>query len=132
MVSRDSDGKRFISLRPDLTLHVAENEQWIIDTKWKLPGRFAKESDVYQMNAYSTSIHDVKKVVLLYPKVSKTDHLAGYYTLLSNTGSPRPLEIRMVDLLHCLNWNSFLKEFKSKFDVTDKDAFDNAPAGVSK
>ena len=103
------------SLRPDLTLRISENEQWIIDTKWKLPGRFAKESDVYQMNAYSTGIPDVKKVVLLYPKVSKIDYLSGYYTLLSYSDSPRLLEIRMLDLLHCLNWNDFLKEFKGLF-----------------
>lgn len=61
MVSRDSDGKKFISLRPDLTVHVSENKQWIIDTKRKLPGRFAKESDVLQRNTYSMSIRDVKK-----------------------------------------------------------------------
>ena len=125
MVSRNSDGKRFICLRPDLTLNISKNEQWIIDMKWKLPSRFAKESDVYQMNAYSTSIRDVRKVVLLYPKVPRTDHLEGYYTLSSNAGSSRSLEIRMVNLLQCLNWSEFLNEFKALFDVNIRNDSDN-------
>ena len=115
MVSRDSDGKKFVSLRPDLTLKVSDDEQWIIDTKWKMPGRFAKESDVYQMNAYSTGIKNVSKVILLYPRVSRSDHLVGYYTLLSSVGGPRPLEIKLIDLMECLSWNEFLRSFKRKF-----------------
>lgn len=115
MVARNSDGKKFVSLRPDLTLKISDQEQWIIDTKWKIPGRFAKESDVYQMNAYSTGIKNVSKVILLYPRVSRLDHLVGYYTLLSSVGGPRPLEIKLIDLMECLSWNSFIKTFKQKF-----------------
>lgn len=113
MVERVSDGKRFIRLRPDLTLKITNDEQWIIDTKWKLPGRFAKESDVYQMNAYSAGIRNVSKVILLYPRVSKSDHLVGYYQLLSSVGDPRPLEIKLIDLMECLSWTDFLKSFKA-------------------
>jgi len=112
MVERVSDGKRFVRLRPDLTLKLSSDEQWIIDTKWKLPGRFAKESDIYQMNAYSAGIKNVSKVILIYPRVSKTDHLVGYYQLLSSVGDSRPLEIKMIDLMGCLSWSDFLKSFK--------------------
>ncbi len=115
MVVRNADGKKFVNLRPDLTIKVSDKEQWIIDTKWKIPGRFAKESDVYQMNAYSTGIKGVSKVILLYPRVSRSDHLVGYYTLLSSVGGPRPLEIKLIDLMECLSWNDFLKSFKKKF-----------------
>ncbi|MEE1163574.1 MAG: hypothetical protein UHU21_07760 [Lachnospiraceae bacterium] len=101
-------------MKKGLTLKVSDDEQWIIDTKWKLPGRFAKESDVYQMNAYSTGIKNVSKVILLYPRVSRSDHLVGYYTLLSSVGGPRPLEIKLIDLMECLSWNEFLKSFKRK------------------
>jgi 5-methylcytosine-specific restriction endonuclease McrBC regulatory subunit McrC len=70
--------------------------------------------DVYQMNAYSTGIKNVSKVILLYPRVSRSDHLVGYYTLLSSVGGPRPLEIKLIDLMECLSWNEFLKSFKRK------------------
>ncbi|QTE74000.1 hypothetical protein JS518_14070 [Clostridiales bacterium FE2010] len=118
MVSRNSDGKKFINLRPDLTLKISDNEYWIIDTKWKLLGRFAKESDVYQMNAYSTAIKNISKVILLYPRISKADHLIGHYSLNSAFGNPRPLEIELIDLMDCLSWNNFLTQFKQKFITT--------------
>ena len=117
MVVRNSDGKKFISLRPDLTLKISDDEQWIIDTKWKIPGRFAKETDVYQMNAYSTGIKNVSKVILLYPRVFSSDPLLGYYTLLSSVGRPRPLEIKLIDLMECLSWGDFLKSFKQMFVI---------------
>ena len=118
MISRDSDGKKFVSLRPDLTLKISDSEQWIIDTKWKIPYKFARESDVYQMNAYSTSIRNVSKVILLYPRVSSSDRLVGYYTLLSSKGANRPLEIRTIDLMECLDWKKFLDSFRKKFTLT--------------
>lgn len=113
MVSRNRDGKKFIGLRPDLTLRVNETEQWIIDTKWKLPQSFAKESDIYQMNAYSTGIRNVSKVILLYPKYTDKWHLVEYYTLLSNMKTP--LEIRFIELEKCLHWDVFIKDFKEMF-----------------
>lgn len=113
MVSRVSDGKRFVCLRPDLTLKVSDAEQWIIDTKWKMPNRFAKESDIYQMNAYSSAIKDVNKVILLYPRVAKTDKIVGSYSFISATGINKPLEIKVIDLMECLSWSDFLKSFKS-------------------
>ena len=115
MVSRIADGKKYISLRPDLTIKHSASEQWILDTKWKMPGRFAKESDIYQMNAYSSSIRNVSKVVLLYPRVSRTDQMVGEYEFLDSAGSRRPLEIRTIDLLGCLSWGQFLKSFKDTY-----------------
>lgn len=130
MVSRNSDGKKFIGLRPDLSLKINEEEQWIIDTKWKLPKTFAKESDIYQMNAYSTGIRNVSKVVLLYPRYFKQTHLVEYYTLLSAVGSETPLEIRFIDLLKCLQWDQFLKDFKKMFGTSDILQADNVDAVI--
>lgn len=116
LVASNNDNRRYVSLRPDLTLRISDNEQWIIDTKWKMPGRFAKESDVYQMNAYATGIKNVSKVVLLYPRVERSDHLTGDYTLLSHSGVQHNLSIRFVDLMGCLNWSTFLKKFGHIFN----------------
>lgn len=112
LVERKSDGKKLVSLRPDLTYRKDDHVVWIIDTKWKLPGRFAKESDVYQMNAYSSSIPAVEKVILLYPRIAKSEHLVGSYSLLSSREEPRTLEIKLVDLMECLSWSDFLRSFK--------------------
>lgn len=117
LVSRDSDKKKFVTLRPDLTFKAGNSDQWIIDTKWKLPGTFAKESDVYQMNAYSTGIPNVGKVVILYPKSATADSLVGRYTFLSGDGQTRPLEIMVVDLAGCLSWNEFLRNFRQMFGM---------------
>ena len=115
LISRNSDGKRFISLRPDLTIKMLNGKQCIVDTKWKLPGKFVKESDVYQMNAYSTGIKNVEKVILLYPHILRSDNLTGQYTILTNDGYLRLLEIRFIDLIQCLDWKTFLKSFKMQF-----------------
>ncbi len=115
LISRNSDGKKFISLRPDLTIKMLNGKQCIVDTKWKLPRKFVKESDVYQMNAYSTGIKNVEKVILLYPHILKSDNLTGQYTILSNDGYLRLIEIRFIDLIQCLDWKTFLKTFKRQF-----------------
>lgn len=115
MVSRVSDDKKYISLRPDLTIKYSPNEQWILDTKWKMPSRFAKESDIYQMNAYSSAINNVSKVVLLYPRVSQTEQMVGEYVFIDRNGTQRPLEIRTIDLLECLSWSQFLRSFGESF-----------------
>lgn len=119
MISRNSDGRRFVSLRPDLTLKSRDSSKWIIDTKWKIPRSFAKESDVYQMNAYSSGIRNVEKVILLYPKTGSLDRILGYYTLISSAGSGHPLEIKAVDLMKCLEWNEFLKYFKDLINLPE-------------
>ena len=112
MVTRQSDGKRFVSLRPDLTIKHGSDECWIVDTKWKMPNRFAKESDVYQMNAYSSSIPNVSKVVILYPRLNQTESIVGEYIFLDSLGTRRKLDIKTIDLLECLNWNQFIIDFK--------------------
>lgn len=117
LVSRDSDQKKFVNLRPDMTFKVNDSECWIIDTKWKIINKTIKESDAYQMNAYSTGINNVSKVILLYPRVSHNDNLVGYYSFLSGANiSPRRLEVKTIDLAGCLAWNRFLKDFRTMFD----------------
>lgn len=63
----------------------------------------------------SSSIRNVSKVVLLYPRVSRTDQMVGEYEFLDSAGSRRPLEIRTIDLLGCLSWGQFLKSFKDTY-----------------
>ena len=113
-ISRDSDGKKFISLRPDITIKRDDNNFDIVDTKWKIPESFSKGSDVYQMNAYSTSLSSVNSIYLLYPFV-QTKSSIGNYHFVDNNGNNRPLKIRAVDLLKCLKWEDFEKELKFIF-----------------
>lgn len=112
MVYRNSDHQHFISLRPDLTLLVDANTKWIIDTKWKILRSFAKEGDVYQMNAYADAIPYVKKVILLYPKTEGCEHILGRYTMNTSIGESHPLEIKAVDVMQCLEWQGFLHYFQ--------------------
>lgn len=113
VVSRDADAKRFICMRPDLTVKANDGTEIIIDTKWKIPNKFAKESDIYQMNAYSTSSNKVSKVVLLYPHLDSTEKMVGKYTFLLGNGHTRALEIKTIDITKVLTWNDFLKNLRT-------------------
>ena len=113
VVSRDADAKRFICMRPDLTVKANDVTEIIIDTKWKIPNKFAKESDIYQMNAYSTSSNKVSKVVLLYPHLDSTEKMVGNYTFLLGNGHARALEIKTIDITKVLTWNGFLKDLRT-------------------
>ena len=91
-------------------------EEIIVDTKWKVPNKFAKESDIYQMNAYSTSSSQVSKVILLYPRLDCTEKLVGNYTFLIGKNHARTLEIKTIDVTKVSSWNIFLKELKNTFN----------------
>lgn len=110
LLERDSDGKKHIALRPDITIKVDNDSYSVIDTKWKVPKTFSKESDVYQMNSYSTSIDKVREIILLYPLVYNKRMIDDYHFIDSN-GIKRPLKIRTIDLMKCLEWRTFLNEF---------------------
>lgn len=110
LLKRDSDGKKFIALRPDISIKDEKGNYSIVDTKWKIPKSFSKESDVYQMNSYSTSIDKVKEIILLYPLVYNKRMIDDYH-FIDSSGIKRPLKIRTVDLLKCLEWRIFLNEF---------------------
>ena len=107
--------KKYIKLRPDIVLKISDSEALVIDTKWKLPQKFAKESDIYQMNAYSTGLPNISKVYLLFPETANTQRFVGDFEFLSNDGHARKLGIRAVDMSLCLNWNDFLLHLKSLF-----------------
>lgn len=111
LLQRDIDSKKHISLRPDITIKENDGTLIILDTKWKIPQRFAKESDAYQMNAYSTSIPKVKEVVLLYPLVLHSAMIDDYH-FIDSEGKERLLKIRTIDLMKCLEWKSFLTIFR--------------------
>lgn len=112
LLERKSDSKRFIGLRPDITIKKDSGKLDIIDTKWKIPKNFAKEADTYQMNAYSSSINNVERIILLYPFVKKTK-IVDEYSFLDMAGTKRPLCIRTIDLMLVLDWKAFLDEFKN-------------------
>lgn len=106
--------KQYIRLRPDLVLKEG-SLSLVIDTKWKIPTSFSKESDVYQMNAYSTGILNVKKVFLLYPLTPNAAKLQQDYQFLPQADPVRELGIRTVDLSKCLHWREFVEYFKQVF-----------------
>lgn len=114
LLERDSDRKRYVNLRPDITIKNNNGGFDIIDTKWKIPKNFVKESDTYQMNAYSSSIKSVDRVFLLYPYVERND-IVGDYSFIDLSGRKRALKIRTVDLMLVLDWKKFIKEFESIF-----------------
>lgn len=113
VISRNSDAKKFICMRPDLSLKTPDGAEIIIDTKWKIPNRFAKESDIYQMNAYSTSSSKVNKVILLYPHLDSTGKMVGDYTFLLGNEQTRTLEIKTIDITKVLTWNDFLNDLRA-------------------
>ena len=115
-VRKDSNGKKYIALRPDLTLKRNDGSVDIVDTKWKIPANFAKESDVYQMNAYSTGIKNVENIILLYPFVGKIEMIDDYH-FEDKDGRKRALKIRTIDLMKCLDWKAFLKELETILSV---------------
>ena len=112
LLRNSGTGKKFINLRPDITIFDSSTKT-IIDTKWKLPTKFVKESDIYQMNAYATAIPDVDRVFLMYPHTENDIQFVGDFSFVSNTGALCPLLIRTVDLSKCLNWKDFLAHIKS-------------------
>lgn len=115
LLERKSDSKRFIGLRPDIIIKKDSGKLDIIDTKWKIPKNFAKESDTYQMNAYSSGINNVERIILLYPFVTKAE-IVDDYNFLDVNGIKRPLCIRTIDLMLVLDWKCFLDEFKRMLD----------------
>lgn len=110
LLEREFDKKKYIALRPDITIKIDNDSYSIIDTKWKIPKSFSKETDIYQMNAYSTSIDKVKEIILLYPLVYNKRMIDDYH-FIDDKGIKRLLKIRTVDLLQCLEWKTFLKQF---------------------
>lgn len=112
LLQRDSDSKKYIGLRPDIAIKNSRGKLDIIDTKWKIPQNFAKESDTYQMNAYSSSIKNIDRVFLLYPYVRKSN-IVDDYSFVDLSGKNRPLKIRTVDLMKILDWKNFIKEFEA-------------------
>lgn len=112
VISRDTDGKKFICMRPDITVRLGDGTEVIIDTKWKIPNKFAKESDIYQMNAYSSSSKTVRKVILLYPHLDSTGKMTGKYNFLLDNGHSRELEIKTIDLTKVMAWSDFLADLQ--------------------
>ncbi len=113
LVYNPDTNKKYVKLRPDMILHRSDSDALVIDTKWKLPQSFAKESDVHQMNAYSTGLPNVSCVCLLYPETDAIRSFVGDYEFLAFDNSHRKLRIRAVDLRLCLNWNAFLNYLKT-------------------
>lgn len=115
LVKDEKTLRKYIKLRPDIIVHGNEGRDYILDTKWKLPSVFAKESDIYQMNAYSSGIGTATKVFLIYPETSNSQSFTGDYEFISSEGTKRKLGIRAVNLGHCLSWSIFMSEVRLLF-----------------
>lgn len=115
LVRSEQSGRKHIKLRPDIIVRGGDSGDFVIDTKWKLPNGFSKESDIYQMNAYSTGIGSIAKVYLLYPETTSTETFVGDYEFISQDEERRKLGIRSINLSLCTNWNAFLREIKAIF-----------------
>ena len=111
LVENNATKKRYVNLRPDLMLKLESGKSVVIDTKWKIPSSFAKENDVYQMNAYSSSLPQIQKVYLLYPESPYAKSIEGEYSFKDASGDIRALGIRTVNLAGCLNWRQFVDSF---------------------
>lgn len=114
LLARESDGRKYVGLRPDVAIRNAGGGLDLVDAKWKIPKRFAKETDAYQMNAYSSSIRNAGRVFLLYPHVENRD-MVGDYRFVDLGGRNRTLKIRTVNLLDTLDWKKFIGEFEDIF-----------------
>lgn len=116
LVESNTTKKHYINLRPDLMLKLESGKSVVIDTKWKIPTSFAKENDVYQMNAYSSSLPHIQKVYLLYPESPHAKSLEGEYSFRTASGEARELGIRTINLAGCLNWRQFVESFPTIFE----------------
>ncbi|MCH3962463.1 MAG: McrC family protein [Solobacterium sp.] len=115
LIERNFDHKKFIGLRPDIVIKKNSGMLDIIDTKWKIPTNFAKESDAYQMNAYSSGIDNVDRIFLIYPYTQNSD-MINDFSFIDHDDGNRPLLIRTIDLRDVLNWNVFIAKFKLLFN----------------
>ncbi len=97
LISDKTGTKKKVKLQPDILINTSKGFNMVVDTKWKVIKSFAKESDVYQMNAYVSAIPKVDVAVLMYPKTLKTDYVVGDYKFY-NVSTNKELKIRAVDL----------------------------------
>ncbi|WP_452233056.1 McrC family protein [Lacinutrix sp. MEBiC02595] len=68
------------SIRPDIVISNAEDENFIIDTKWKIvESSNPSDSDLKQMFAYNLHWNSTRSM-LLYPQVNQQDSVFGNYT----------------------------------------------------
>lgn len=103
---KSTSGRKYVLLRPDIVLK-RDTGLTILDTKWKRIHGFAKESDIYQMNAYGTSFDGCRAVYLLYPYDSDSSAYIGDYSFELANNTRQNLRIRLVDLSISLNWPQF-------------------------
>ena len=103
---KSTSGRRYVLLRPDIVLK-RDTGLTILDTKWKRIHGFAKESDIYQMNAYGTSFDGCRAVYLLYSYDSDSSAYIGDYSFELANNTRQNLRIRLVDLSISLNWPQF-------------------------
>lgn len=97
LVSDMAGIRKKIRLEPDILINTDKGVSMVVDTKWKVIKSFAKESDIYQMNAYVSAIPKVNIAVLMYPKTTTTHSVVGDYKFI-NISKDKELKIRAVDL----------------------------------
>ncbi|MCU5529346.1 McrC family protein [Bacillus cereus] len=114
-------GKQKIMMKPDIVLYN-EDSAIILDTKWKVIRSFVSEADVYQMNAYSHSFHNIESSILLYPKSPSNDRVVGSYEIQSNIGK-KILLIKTIDLGQAARMSVFRKELIKLLEGRENSAY---------
>lgn len=106
LVTDSSKTTKKVKLKPDILIKTQEGANIVVDTKWKETRSFAKESDVYQMNAYISAIPDVNTAILMYPKITNSSSVVGNYKF-NNESDDKELKIRAVDLTYVRDVKKF-------------------------
>ncbi len=85
------------TIRPDIVITNDYNENFVIDTKWKIiDAKKPSDNDLKQMFTYN--LHwDAEKSMLLYPKVNQTDTKFGEFHY---NGLERKCKLGFIEILH--------------------------------
>jgi len=97
LLENKNNGNKKILLKPDILIKDDKDGDVIIDTKWKIINSFAKESDIYQMNAYLSGIPKSKIAMLIYPQIINSKSIIGEYNILDSSENKK-IFIQEVDL----------------------------------
>jgi 5-methylcytosine-specific restriction enzyme subunit McrC len=111
LISNKTGTIKKVKLKPDILINTDKGFKIVVDAKWKVVKSFAKESDVYQMNAYISAIPKVNIAILMYPKTQRVDTVVGDYTFI-NVVPDKELKIRAVDLSIATNETLFKKHLR--------------------
>ena len=105
-----------VRLRPDILVEM-EGEKIVIDTKWKMITKLPAEADLYQMNAYSTSIPDCNITCLLYPDSFNNSGTTDLYVINSINPRKKYILVFKIKMHEILEDNVFEKVFAPLWNI---------------